>query len=177
MPDKSEIGDAVLEYWYGHADEADRLRPLFAALLVRDDDVRSRKMYPLHVTCSAAAVRPDGQVLEIFHRRHREWLFPGGHIDAEDETLAATALRELAEETGVVAARTADLGPFDIHMHHVAANPDKNEPAHQHADFVYAVLLDIDPEVTLKTDEVVYYRWVVPRHSYLRALRLLRKAG
>lgn len=41
------------------------------------------------------------------------WGYPGGHVE-EGETLAEAALRELAEETGVVARPDGQLGSLDM---------------------------------------------------------------
>lgn len=171
MPDKKELERTVSTYWYNHPEETDSLGLLLGALPACGAGVMSRETYPLHVTCSAAVVRPGGLVLEIFHRKLGKWLFPGGHIDAADGTLQETALRELEEETGISA------GPeyrylFEISTHRIPAQgPAEEEPAHWHADLAYAVILDYSPEITLKEDEVVLHRWAEPGHPHLRALQ------
>jgi 8-oxo-dGTP pyrophosphatase MutT (NUDIX family) len=54
-----------------------------------------------HVTASTFAVSTGGVLLHR-HRRLGLWLQPGGHVDG-DERPTDAALRELTEETGVVA--------------------------------------------------------------------------
>lgn len=57
---------------------------------------------PAHVTASAIVLDAGGRVLLHRHRRLGRWLQPGGHLEPAEDPHAA-ALRETAEETGVVA--------------------------------------------------------------------------
>lgn len=70
---------------------------------------------PTHVTASAIVLGDDGRVLLHRHKRLGIWLQPGGHVDP-GETCEQAALREVAEETGVV----GDLvqgGPLHVDVH------------------------------------------------------------
>lgn len=96
-------------------------------------------------TASVYVVR-DGKVLLHKHKKLGIWLPPGGHIEL-DEDPNQTAVREVAEETGLVielvgrerlASAPADksqdlLPPMFLNRHHV------NE-AHEHVDHVYFAL-------------------------------------
>src|SRR5258705_4171245 len=56
---------------------------------------------PGHLTASAFVLSPErAAVLLIFHKKLGIWVQPGGHIEAEDESLEAAARRELGEEVG-----------------------------------------------------------------------------
>lgn len=69
--------------------------------------VASRPRHVYHHSAGAVVV-DRGACLLV--RRGREWAFPKGHIE-RDETPDRTAVREVAEETGVQIAIDAPLGP------------------------------------------------------------------
>jgi 8-oxo-dGTP pyrophosphatase MutT (NUDIX family) len=108
------------------------------------DDIHSRRTFPGHVTTSAFILDQDGQkILLIHHRSLGRWLQPGGHYEPPED-LAASALREAAEETGVEGLamdpwhRTSGL-PVDIDSHRIPARPERDEPEHWHHDIRYVV--------------------------------------
>src|SRR5260221_14578866 len=63
---------------------------------------------PTHLTASAVVVGPEGVLLHR-HKRLRKWLQPGGHIDPGEAPWQA-ALREVAEETGLVGTPVGEPG-------------------------------------------------------------------
>lgn len=75
--------------------------------------------------------------------------------------MAAAALRELTEETGIPAepVALADADPVHIDVHPIPANPGKGEPDHQHFDFRFVFRLIDGGAVTLQEEEVSGYSW------------------
>ncbi len=98
-----------------------------------------------HITGSAIVARPDGSAfLLVHHRRLDRWLQPGGHVEAEDDSVFAAARREAQEETGI-AALEAPLGDrvLDVDVHPIPARHGR--PAHVHYDIRYLLTTSQDP--------------------------------
>jgi 8-oxo-dGTP pyrophosphatase MutT (NUDIX family) len=108
------------------------------------DDIHSRRTFPGHVTTSALVLDREGrQTLLIHHRALGRWLQPGGHYEPPDE-LAASALREAVEETGMSGLAVdpwhGNSGlPVDIDSHRIPARPERGEPEHWHHDIRFVV--------------------------------------
>jgi len=92
------------------------LLPGYLATLEHPDALQ-KAHGPAHLTASGVVLDPAGaQVLLVLHRRVGLWLQPGGHVEEADETLAAGALREATEETGL-AGLTVDRVPVALDRH------------------------------------------------------------
>jgi 8-oxo-dGTP pyrophosphatase MutT (NUDIX family) len=104
-------------------------------------------------------VDEHGDVLHIRHKALGKWLIPGGHLEAEDTSLADAALRELAEETAVTGI-DGELELIDIDVHPIPANPRKGEGPHHHFDFRFLARARDNHDVALQADEVTDYRWM-----------------
>lgn len=96
---------------------------------------------PAHVTASAVVLDPERtRVLLVHHGKLGLWVQPGGHVDPGDSSVAAAALREAVEETGV--AELALLaGPLDVDRHPAPCRPAGEA---DHLDVLYAVTAPAD---------------------------------
>ena len=93
----------------------------------------SRQTLSGHVTASAWILSPDANAaLLTHHRKLNRWLQPGGHIDPDDTTIQAAALREAREESSIPNLRLLDENLFDLDVHIIPAR--KTEPEHFHYD-------------------------------------------
>ncbi|MBV6698024.1 NUDIX hydrolase [Kitasatospora aureofaciens] len=140
-------------------DKADLSLPL--SLLDSGAELANRKEFRGHVTAGAVLVNEHRHVLFIHHVALDKWLTPGGHLEAEDDTLSGAALRELTEEAGIPAeaATLAGSGPVHIDVHPIPENPAKGEPDHFHVDFRFVFRTTGSELVTLQEEEVSGYTW------------------
>ena len=137
---------------------------------------------PGHITGSAWVVSIDRRrILLIHHCKLDRWLQPGGHADG-DTNVAAVALREAQEETGLTSLRLVsnedELPPiFDVDIHAIPARGDV--PEHVHYDIRF--LVEADPNESFgMSDEIENIQWFMPKdvNSYTDSesiLRMMRK--
>ncbi len=110
---------SVLTRWTAPDDEQERLRVTYVDHLDVHADATSRDCHPDHLTASALIFSADHQrVLLTLHHVIKRWLQTGGHCDAEDESMAAAALREAHEESGI-RGLTIDPVPVLLSLHEV----------------------------------------------------------
>jgi 8-oxo-dGTP pyrophosphatase MutT (NUDIX family) len=109
-----------------------------------------------HFTGSAWLVDANGKrVLLTHHRKLNRWLQLGGHADG-DSDLAAVALREAEEESGITGL-TVERDIFDVDRHWI---PERhNEPGHWHYDVRYVVRAGVSDAFAV-SDESLELAWV-----------------
>jgi 8-oxo-dGTP pyrophosphatase MutT (NUDIX family) len=139
MQQLTSAQERVLACLGGYLPATDRDREAaaaFAAFAAGTPDCCERTSVEGHLTGSAWLVSRDGaRVLLTHHRKLDRWLQLGGHADG-DPDLAAVALREAQEESGIDALGV-EGGVFDLDRHRIPARGD--EPAHWHYDVRFVV--------------------------------------
>ncbi|MFI7285870.1 NUDIX domain-containing protein [Streptomyces anulatus] len=109
----------------------------------------------------------SGRVLHVRHNASGGLLLaPGVHVESDDATLVATAVREVDEETGILPELLCQSTAFchepaDIDVHPIDPNPAKGEPAHQHYDFRFVFrMVRASAETTARAEEVSATIWL-----------------
>ena len=104
----------TLTAWSAPDEQQARLRERFLDLLREHPDSVRADHPGRHLTASVLVVDAAAQrVLLCLHGRVGAWLQVGGHLEPDDPTLLAAALREATEETGIPA---LTLHPVPIHL-------------------------------------------------------------
>jgi len=135
-----------------------------------------------HLTGSAWIVDPGRtRTLLTHHRKLDKWLQPGGHADG-DPDLAAVAMREAGEETGVRGLKLVSNRIYDVDRHWI---PARGEIAgHWHLDVRFMIEAD-DTQPFVVTDESHDLAWVAltdvaslnPEESMARLVRKTAEFG
>jgi 8-oxo-dGTP pyrophosphatase MutT (NUDIX family) len=98
----------------------------------------SSRQVDAHFTASALVLdAARTRACLVLHRKLGLWLQPGGHVEENDSTLAAAALREVREETGLTGAVQGET-PIHLDVHEIPERQDM--PPHLHLDVRFLVV-------------------------------------
>ena len=124
---------------------------------------------PGHMTGSGLLISADGsRVLMNYHKFLDLWICFGGHADGEQDMLNV-ALREAIEESGIEDVEPVTGKIFDVVVHAIPFNPNKNEPPHRHFDIRYLFRVrNAANENFAQSEESKALRWC----SYEQAMTL-----
>lgn len=127
---------AALTDWAAPTERDEELRRRYVTHLQGHPDGLLKSCFPDHLTAGALVVSPAADaVLLNHHRKADAWLAFGGHIEPTDESLAATARRELVEESGL-RDFTLDPVPLSLDAHAVDFCSDRGTVHHLDVRFL-----------------------------------------
>lgn len=132
----------TLRSWTATSLKADEARRRTLKLLLEDGPLTVDRTHRAgHLTASTMVLDPTGRMLLCLHRRLNLWMQVGGHCEPTDTSLAAAALREAIEESGV-AGLVLVPDPIDVDVHPTSCRPADGEPATAtlHFDVRFAAL-------------------------------------
>ncbi|NYI06270.1 NUDIX hydrolase [Allostreptomyces psammosilenae] len=157
----------VLSGWSAPDERQEALRAAFVDYLAANPDGLSRgSAGGRHLTASALVVDPSSsRVLLTLHPRVGSWLQMGGHCEAHDASLAAAALREATEESGVPGL-TLSAAPLRLDRHLVPCRDGVRLPAadggpgdvSEHLDVQYLAVAPPDAVARI-SEESLDLRW------------------
>ncbi|MFD1150145.1 NUDIX hydrolase [Saccharothrix hoggarensis] len=149
--------DAVstLGAWRPADPTQESLRQAYLGFLAARPDACLRSCEPGHLTASALVLNAAGdETLLTLHPRVGRWLQLGGHCEPSDTTLAAAALREATEESGIDGL-VIEPEPIHLDVHPITCSLGKPT---RHFDVRFLVRAPVDARAA-RSAESVDLRW------------------
>lgn len=126
-------------------------RDEFLAHLHAHPNGTRRGCLPDHLTASALIVDPArGQVLLGLHAKAKLWLQMGGHMEDGDVSVAAAAMREAEEESGIPDLRLYSETPLQLDRHGAPCSPD----ARYHLDVQFLVIAPPESRFAISPEQL-----------------------
>ena len=145
-------------------EQEERDKSLILKFLDTNPDAFDRSNLSAHMTASAWVVNPKrDKVLMVYHKIYDSWSWTGGHADGEED-LAAVALREVQEETGVKSARLLSNEILSLEILTVDGHEKRGEyvPSHLHMNVTYLIEADDTDTLKICEEENSGVQWFTP---------------
>ena len=168
----------TLTRWAAPDDPQEQLRSAYVEHLRTHADGMLRSFVPAHLTASAMVLDDTGErVLLSLHRKGGFWGPLGGPCAPQDDSLAAAALREATEESGIDGLRLLGEAPVDLDRHALST---AFGTCGEHLDVRYAVVAPpgAEPVVSDESDDVAWFpAGELPGTAVTDLARLVQRAG
>lgn len=155
-----ELVEKIRNYIPVNEQEA-RDKDVMLTFMEKNPDCFSRTNLIAHFTVSTWTVnRERTKTLMVYHNLYDSWSWVGGHADG-CENLAAVAMRELQEETGVKNARLVSDDIYSLEILTVDGHVKKGTyvPSHLHLNVTYLAEADEAENLVIKADENKGVKW------------------
>ncbi len=136
-------------------------KEIMLAFMKEHSDYLSRENQIAHFTTSIWTVNKERtKTLMVYHNIYDSWSWIGGHADGEED-LAAVALRELQEETGVKNAKLVSNDILSLEILTVSGHMKKGTyvPSHLHFNVTYLAEADEKENLVVNADENQAVKW------------------
>lgn len=148
----------VLTEWTPPSGVQEETRREYLAYLEGHDEATAKSGPPAHFTASCLVVDADREhVLLTLHKKVGRWLQFGGHLEADDESVSAGALREALEESGLTSAELTLLpGPAQLDRHALGGGFSR---CTEHLDLRWVAVAapGAEPVVSEESDDVAWW--------------------
>jgi 8-oxo-dGTP pyrophosphatase MutT (NUDIX family) len=145
----------TLRNWQPADPAQDALRLAVLAFVLARPDACERACVPGHVTASALVLDHTASTTVLtLHPRLGRWVQLGGHCETSDADIAAAALREASEESGIDGLIIDEM-PKAIHVH--ALTCSLGVPTH-HLDIQFVAHAPRGAQIAI-SDESLDLRW------------------
>jgi len=149
---------SLLTDWQSPDPDQDALRHAVLAFLYARPDGCERACAAGHITASTLVVDAAAEkVLLTLHPRFGRWLQLGGHCEVTDADIAAAALREATEESGIAGLRL-DPTLAAIHVHPVTCS--LGVPT-RHLDLQFIATARADAEIAISAESLDLRWWPI----------------
>ena len=164
----------TLSGWPAPTDAQHSLALLYLRHLDGHPDGWSRWCRRAHLTASSlVCLRDQQKVLLTLHARIGRWLQTGGHLEPGDASLEAAALREAAEESGLVGL-TLDPVPLLLSRHRVLCSGE--ETFHLDVQFLVTAATEAPPVLSAESLDVRWFETSALPEVDLSVTELVRAA-
>ena len=150
-----------IENYIPFDEQEERDKEQFLKFIDTFDDVLTIDNIFGHFTASAFVVNKERtKMVVVYHIINEGWIYPGGHVDGEEDFLSV-AVREVKEETGLKV-DVLDQNIFSIQSAagkgHIKRG--KYVSAHLHLDVVYIMEADDKIPLVYREDESKGVKWI-----------------
>lgn len=138
-----------------------RDKEVMLQFIEKNTDCLSRENLMAHFTTSIWTVNKERtKTLMVYHNLYNSWSWIGGHADGR-ENLAAVAMSELKEETGVKNAKLVNNEILSLEILTVDGHVKKGQyvPSHLHLNVTYLAEADESETLVVKEDENKDVKW------------------
>ncbi|MFB1022219.1 MAG: NUDIX hydrolase [Vicingaceae bacterium] len=146
MIQKQELIQLIENYSINDTNKA-----LTLLFLTKYDDFWSKKNTVGQITCACWVVKKERtKALMTHHKKLDRWLQLGGHLEAEDNTIVDSCIRELKEESGLNRFDLLSNDILDMDVHKI---PTSKKGVFEHFHFDIRMLFEADENESIQFDK------------------------